>query len=91
MGFLILHSRNRFCGEDPVIVNSEHILSVSPMRGGPKKWSLDTNGAHIELTTGSEFDVTEHWDAVMGMLREAQVGSKGIPGTGPFLKIDNQS
>lgn len=90
MGFLILHCRNRFCGEDPIIVNSEHVLSVSPVRG-VKKWSLDTTGAHVALTTGSEFDVTEAWDAVMGMLRESQTGSAGIPGAGPFLRVTNQS
>jgi len=87
MGFMVLHSRNHFCGEDPVIVNSEHILSVEPVRG-QKKWSLDVTGAHITLATGKELDVSEPWDAVMGMLREAQDG-QAIPGTGPFLKVTN--
>jgi hypothetical protein len=84
MSFIIVHANNGYCGQDPIVLNIHHIVSVTPLRGD-KKWSLESSSAHIGLMNGVHIHTTEHFDVVTGMLREASGGGR-IPGTGPHLQ-----
>ena len=91
MAFLIVHTSNGFCGREPMLVNADHVMRVSPVRGGldARRWSVDACGALIHLYDGSSFVTEEPFDAIMGMLREAQGGAR-IPGTGLQLAKQGQ-
>ena len=87
MSFILLHRENGFCDFEPTLISVAQIVTAAPVVGS-NRWASRPS-ARMTLTDGTQMEVKETFETIMGLLREAS-GQK-FPGTGPLQAATDYS